>query len=377
MNDGAVSHSVFNRIWLPGLLLQSVIIGGGYATGRELVEFFLSAGPVGGLLGMLVATLLFSVASILSFELARLTASFNYRSFFTALLGRGWFLYEIVYFVLGLLILAVIAAASGEMFAAHMQVDRIVGTVLLIAPIGLLVFWGTSLIENVLAGWSFVLYGTYLVLVALYLWHFGARVPESFASLPPATNWFNQGVRYFGYNVAVIPLILFCVRHMRSRRDAVAAGMLAGPLIMLPAAMFFVAMSASYPEILGIPVPADFMLHRLGMPWLQGLFYIVVFGTFVETGTALIHALNERIDLSFRVRARHIPRWLRPAVAVAALGLAVVLAVRFGIINLIARGYGTLTWAVIVIFIVPLCTIGVARIFRSQSQPAAEAIGTD
>ncbi len=50
-------HSTFQRIWLPGFLFQSVLIGGGYATGRELVEFFLSAGPVGGLLGMLVATL--------------------------------------------------------------------------------------------------------------------------------------------------------------------------------------------------------------------------------------------------------------------------------------------------------------------------------
>ena len=64
--------SHFNRIWLPGFMLQSVVTGGGYATGRELVEFFLTAGPAGGLLGMLVATALFSIVSILCFELARL-----------------------------------------------------------------------------------------------------------------------------------------------------------------------------------------------------------------------------------------------------------------------------------------------------------------
>ncbi len=82
-----VNATTFQRIWLPGFLFQSVIIGGGYATGRELLEFFLSSGPVGGLLGMLVATVAFSVIAVLFFELARLTSSYNYRHFFSATVG--------------------------------------------------------------------------------------------------------------------------------------------------------------------------------------------------------------------------------------------------------------------------------------------------
>jgi len=42
-------NTLFQRWLLPGFLFQSVIIGGGYATGRELVEFFLSVGPPAGL----------------------------------------------------------------------------------------------------------------------------------------------------------------------------------------------------------------------------------------------------------------------------------------------------------------------------------------
>ena len=37
---------------LPGFIFQSVVIAGGYGTGRELVEFFLTQGPLGGLLGI-------------------------------------------------------------------------------------------------------------------------------------------------------------------------------------------------------------------------------------------------------------------------------------------------------------------------------------
>jgi uncharacterized membrane protein YkvI len=212
-----LSHSAFQRLWLPGFLLQSVIIGGGYATGRELVEFFLGSGPVGGLLGMLVTTVLFSIASALCFELARLTRSYNYRSFFRQLLGKGWFVYEIAYFVLGLLVLAVIGAAAGEMAAEHLGLPKPVATLMLMGLIGSLVFYGTSLIEKALAIWSFVLYATYAVLVGCYLWVFGDDLLRNLAEVPVGADWLRDGFRYFGYNLAVIPIILYCVREkMRS-----------------------------------------------------------------------------------------------------------------------------------------------------------------
>ena len=44
----------FERYLLPGFVFQSIIIAGGYGTGRELVEFFLQYGPLAGLLGMIV-----------------------------------------------------------------------------------------------------------------------------------------------------------------------------------------------------------------------------------------------------------------------------------------------------------------------------------
>jgi uncharacterized membrane protein YkvI len=36
------------RYIVPGLVIQAVLVGGGYATGRELVEFFISKGPATG-----------------------------------------------------------------------------------------------------------------------------------------------------------------------------------------------------------------------------------------------------------------------------------------------------------------------------------------
>ena len=79
----------FQRYLLPGFVFQAAVIAGGYATGRELVEFFLPAGAWGGLLGMVVSMLLWSVVLMLSFELARVGRAWDYRAFFRLLLGRG------------------------------------------------------------------------------------------------------------------------------------------------------------------------------------------------------------------------------------------------------------------------------------------------
>ena len=74
------------RILLPGFVFQSVVIAGGYGTGRELAEFFLMEGPVGGLLAMLVSTLLWSLVCAVTYDLARVAGTYDYRTFFQKLL---------------------------------------------------------------------------------------------------------------------------------------------------------------------------------------------------------------------------------------------------------------------------------------------------
>ncbi|MGB8694892.1 MAG: hypothetical protein WCD08_15405, partial [Steroidobacteraceae bacterium] len=44
------------------------------------------------------------------------------------------------------------------------------------------------------------------------------------------------------------------------------------------------------------------------------------------------------------------------------LAFSVVLAERVGVIDLIARGYGTITYAFLLVFVLPIMTIGLWRI---------------
>ena len=357
-------NSKFQRYFLPGFIFQSLLIGGGYATGRELVQFFLMHGPLGGLFGILFAALCFSIVSLITFEFARITKSYNYRAFFRSLIGRWWWFFELAFVLLAILILGVIGSAAGEVVSQHLGIDSKWGTVSLMVLIGLLVFFGTWLIERVLAGWSFLLYFVYGIFVLLYLFNFGQDFVDKLVIQPVHSEWLMGSIKYFGYNVAALPLMLFCAHHMESRKDAVISGILAGPIAMIPALLLYLAMVASYPVILDSSVPSDYMMQQLNITALAVIFYIVMFGTFVETGTACIHAINERLDDLFRERKAHMPQWLRPLIALIALLGSIVLAQKFGLIELIANGYGTLTWAFMVIYVVPLLTYGVYKTIR-------------
>ena len=106
--------SFFQRYLLPGFVYQSVIIAGGYATGREIVEFFFEPGPLGGLLGILVAMTIWSITLAACFELARITKSYDYKTYFNQTLGRFSILFEIVYMLQIVLVISIVGAAAGE-----------------------------------------------------------------------------------------------------------------------------------------------------------------------------------------------------------------------------------------------------------------------
>jgi len=356
--------SWFRRYLLPGIVFQSTVIAGGYGTGREIVEFFLSLGPTAGLAAMAVTTAIWSAVAAATFELARRCQTFEYRSFFKRLLGPAWILFEITYILMLLLVLAVVGAAAGAIVEETFGGPYAVGVIGVIGAVAVLLFYGSAAIERVLAGWSFVLYAVY---VALVIWSLARWVPEisgAFRASHLADGpWFLNGLKYAGYNLSAGAVVLFTVRHLRTRREAIGAGLLTGLIGILPAVFLYLGMVSHYPEILERAVPANFLLEALGSRAFQVLFQVVLFGTLIETGTGMIHAVNERVAAARRERGQDTPAWVRPAIAAAFLGVALSLT-PLGLIDLIASGYGTITWGFILFYVIPVLTLGVWRIMR-------------
>ena len=295
------------------------MIAGGYATGRELVEFFLPAGPLGGLLGMIVSMAVWSAVLAASFELARVARAYDYRSFTRLLLGRAWFLFEIAYVLLIVVIFAVMGAAAGEIAHSLFGLPKLAGTLLMIGSVAAVLFYTAAAIEKFLAISVGYLYLVYFVFVTWSLYSFGGRIEAALAAEPLGQRWFTAGVTYAAYNVATIPAVLFCIRHLTRRREAVVAGLIAGPLGMLPGFAFYIAMVGYHREIGSVALPSAFLLQKLGAPWFEWAFQLAVLLTLVDTGVPILHAINERVATVYEELRRVMPRALRPAIALAVM----------------------------------------------------------
>jgi uncharacterized membrane protein YkvI len=353
------------QLVLPGLVFQSVVIAGGYGTGRELVEFFLSLGPRAGLMGIAVATVVWSLVGAATFEFARVTASYDYRAFMKRLVGPAAPVYELAYLGMLLLVLAVVAAAAGEIVRDTFGLPYPLGVLGMMGLVGFLTLRGSELIERFLTLWSLLLYGTYALFAGWALLRFGPQMAELLRQPAGDAPWALDGLRYAGYNIGILPAVLFALRDHQDRRITLGAGILVGPLAMIPALLFYIALLGAWPEVLDRAVPAGAVLDALGSDPFRLLFQVVLLGTLVETGTGLIHAVNERVAHAAEARATVFPAWGRPALAAVLLAGGSGLSA-FGLVDLIARGYGFMTWVFLLIFVIPVLTVGTVHVVRER-----------
>jgi uncharacterized membrane protein YkvI len=378
--EGGEKASWFQRFLLPGFAFKAVVIGGGYATGRELAEFFLPSGPWGGLAGMVLAMLIWSIVCALTFAFARATQSYDYRSFFQSLLGPGWIVFEISYVLFVILILSVFGAAAGAIGAATLGLPPLVGTLALAVLIALFAMFGNESVERLFKYVSFLLYGVYALFLVLALGSFGDRIADSFARVYPTDGWALGGLTYASYNIVGAVVILPVMRHLTSQRDAVVAGLVAGPLAMLPALLFFICMIAFYPGIAAETLPSDFMLQRLEIPFFHLLFQLMIFSALLESGTGSVHAINERIAAVWRAR-RGVDLSYRARAGIASVLLigCIFVADRFGLVALIGSGYRILAYTILAVYVIPLVTIGIYRLYRAadRAPEAADQLASE
>ncbi|GMM92588.1 hypothetical protein [Qipengyuania sp. MTN3-11] len=357
--------SFFQRFLLPGITFKAVVIGGGYATGRELAEFFFPTGPLGGLYGMLLAMAIWSLVCAVAFALSHHLRAYDYRTLMQSVLGPFWVVFEVFYVLFLILILAVMSAAAGEIGAALFGWPPVVGTLLLMAAVAATTSFGNDGVERVFRFTSGFLYLVYALFLVLAITYFSDGIGEALTIAPTSQEWIVGGATYASYNFVAAIAVLPFIRRLTSRRDAIVAGALAGPLAMAPALVFFLSMSAFYPEIAGASLPSDFVLEELGLPWFQLMFQLMIFCALVETGVGVVNALNERIEVALENSGRGEFSFLgRLGVAAVLLLVSGFAAVRFGLVDLIAQGYGAFGYIMLAILVLPLMTVGLWRLAR-------------
>jgi uncharacterized membrane protein YkvI len=285
--------------------------------------------------------------------------------------------FEAFYLGIIVLILAVFGAVAGAIGEATLGWPTIAGTLVLVAAIAGITAFGNESVERLFKYATFFLFAVYAVFVALTLARFGGRIAAGFGHASGTAGWVSAGFTYASYNVLAAIAILPALRHLTSDRDAVVAGLLSGPIAMVPAFFFYICMIGWYPGIGAEVLPADFMLRQIGYPILHGAYQLMIFLAVLETGVSAVHAFNQRIsNLRVERGGRALAPAARLAISSALLVGAIFVADRFGLVALIAKGYRASAWVALALFVLPLMTVGLWQLARGGAATRAASSAT-
>lgn len=352
-----------------------MLIGGAYATGREIVEYGARYGAM-GIWSIVAIGVGFSLIAALAFEFARINRVYDYKGFVKRLIGPLWPVFDVVYVMMVIVTIAVVSAASGRVVEEVLGLSYWVGVGLVIVVVGALMAGGRSIIERFKTVGSVLLYVGFVVFAGLVLSQTWGNVETVFAtgdvsyegSVSLGTVLFI-GILYVGYNLGVMPATLFVLDYQTTRRQTVCAGIIAGVLGTAPFILTYLAVLGSYPdpEVLDAEVPWLVMLGNVGGAGLVSVYAVVILWTLVETSTGMIHAVIHRIDANLEDLGRPVLTPLQAGILTVVVLIVAAILSRVGLIALVAKGYGAMAYAFLLLFALPLLTIGVVRIWRAKS----------
>lgn len=373
----------FGKYILPGILLQSVLIGGGYATGREVISYGAKFGARGWIAGLAIF-MGFSIMSIVTFEFVRMFKTYNYKDFMQKLIGKAAILYDVVYIPLVIIILAVMASATGEIINKTLGLNYWVGVITVIIVVGFLNFYGTKVIEKFETYGTIALYIAYIIFGILSISKNFGNIQQVFitgdtsftSDSSSITFVIWTGIVYVAYNLIVYPSSFTSLQRQTSRKESVISGIIAGTLMTIPWFITYFAFMGFYPQndILGSSVPWLDILYQVGGTWTIVLFGIVMGWTLIETSTGVLHAFITRINSTLDDYGKEtLTRGKSAILTVIVLIISTVFS-KFGIIDLIAKGYEVMSYGTMIVYALPLLTIGIYKILKSGKNKNEEKV---
>ena len=363
---------------LPGVLLQSVLIGGVYATGREIYSYGAKFGAFGWISGLTIG-IGFALFAFLTFEICRIYKVYDYKNYIKQVIGPLWPVMDVLTILIAIMLIAVMAAATGSIFE-QVGLPNFLGAVVIVFLCGLLNFKGSKVIEKFESVGTVLLYGGYILFTILVLISKGSNIPQVFASADTSAYdgkitlglciW--TGILYVAYNINSIPMGMFSLTRQTKRKETFFSGLIAGLLMVIPWFLSYFAMMCFYGDtsIVGADVATPWMemIKAVnGGPVLLALFSIVMGWTLVETATGCIHMIIDRFDIALEERGNtRLTDKKRGLITVITL-LAALLLSRIGVVTLIEKGYSYLSYGFILFYLLPTLFIGGYKIIRYKN----------
>ena len=310
--------------------IVAFLIGSGFATGQEILQYFTSYGYWGVFgTGLLVLALMTYV--VIEFFVVGQAKSFDKPSrIFHYYCGKylgTFFDYFSVLFVF--LSFAVMVAGAGAVFEEHYGLSKFVGGIGLAVVVGLTVWFGLKNLVDVIGK-----IGPLIVVIAIALGVLGivrnpGGIAEGNALLPgleltqASTNWFMSGLSYVGFCMLWLAAFLTALgKTARSRKEAATGGLVGSVVFSVACIIVGLGLLAHIARVNGTEIPMLVLANDVSPLLAAGISVMILAGIYT-TAVPLLWTVSSRFYSDEKPGFKYL------TLALAAAGTVVGLVVPF------------------------------------------------
>lgn len=347
--------------------------GGGFATGRQEVEFFVQFGWNAVWIGMFAMCIL-GIAIYNGLEFARLHGVHDYRSFFVKLYASSGkilpvfcfpvvlpILWDLLYLYATILGTGVAIAGASDLIRQALHIPYWIAVLFTGSILLLFTIFGAGLVRKASTAMSVFIISA-LVIVTIFGIILGADNLAKVVSEKTATAGYGKilwmALLYGAFQSVLIAPIVSVSDKLTTRKSsfmtALYGFLINGSMLTLVCIMLL----GFFPLIIKENLPVYFVTTQLGHNWLYALYSLILFFALISTGVGLIFGAVKRFETVWTKESAIFKNLRIKRITICLTCLIVSGGISFfGLTAIVAKGYGSLGIFSIFLNIIPLLFI--------------------
>ncbi|MCT6925582.1 hypothetical protein [Metasolibacillus sp.] len=314
-----------------------LIVGAGFASGQEIMQFFTSFGFI-GIIGALLATFAFSFLGMTLAQLGSQLQTTSHKGVIYYIGGRYLGLaldFLITFFLFGVAV--VMFAGSGATFHQMFGIPTMVGSIIMVLlTIGTLLLNVKNIINIIAALTPYLMAIIFIILIySLFTMDVSLSEADQLAKTQASasSNWLVSALLYVSYNLAAGAAMLIVMGGtVKDRKVAGLGGIFGGIMLGMLIILINVTMLVKIDVVAGVDMPTLALANQIH-PFVGILMAIALLGMMYNTAVGMFYAFTVRF-----VAPDH--QMFKPALVL--VGTAGFLASFIGFTKLVGKVYASM-----------------------------------
>ncbi|MEN3005480.1 YkvI family membrane protein [Dehalobacterium formicoaceticum] len=287
--------------WQIAAVYIGTVIGAGFASGQELMQFFVRF-SIKGLYGVLLTGLAFTFFGGIIIYLTKLHGFHTYKDFLNWQLGtRMTGILDIIILIFLFLGFSVMLSGSGALFEEQLGLPKIMGIIItqVLVVLSLMardegVLWFNSILIPILVIILTVVSGISLFSAATVN---QGSIFDPFADSLVVNNWVLSSFLYIAYNMINVLVVLVALTADK-KETSPWGGVMGGFILSLISLLIVAALLAAGETIYVYQIPMLYLAYQVS-PIIFYFYGVVLWGAMITTAVADAYGLCQRLSYAW------------------------------------------------------------------------------